>query len=90
MLNYINMKPSEIFGLIIRVFGLILLPLSLWYLAAALLIFVGVKGPHDSIHYFLSGAVAAIFSIYLLRGAPHLIKFSYPKAKDNSSRDISK
>jgi hypothetical protein len=29
--------------------------------------------------YFLSGAVFLLLSIYLLRGAPHLVRFSYPE-----------
>jgi hypothetical protein len=81
------MKPPEIFGLIIRVFGLVLLPYGLWCLVAALLRLVGVKGPHDFMPYFFIGAVIVIFSAYLLRGAPHLLRFSYPKAKNDSSRD---
>jgi preprotein translocase subunit SecF len=81
------MRPSEIFGLIIRVFGLVLLSFSLWFLVAALFVLVGVKGPHNFSSYFFAGIVTAIFSTYLLRGAPHLVRFSYPKVKDDSSRE---
>jgi hypothetical protein len=83
------MKPPEIFGLILRVFGLILFLYSLWLIGAAFLRLAGVKGPYDFASYFFPGAMTAIFSIYFLRGAPHLVRFSYPKVKDGSSKDVT-
>ena len=75
------MKPSEAFALIVRVFGLGLLIYAVWVLAYGIAFGFGLMeerslgiGP-----YFLSGVVFLLLSIYLLRGAPHLVRFSYPE-----------
>lgn len=75
------MKPSEAFALIIRVFGLGLLIYALWVLAYGIAFGFGLMDARGVgiAPYFLSGAVFLLLSIYLLRGAPHLVRFSYPE-----------
>jgi hypothetical protein len=79
------MKPREIFGLIIRVFGLILLPLSIWYLFAGIEMLVGIEDGNHTFTYVLDGVVLAVISAYFLRGAPLLLRFCYPKKADDAS-----
>ena len=76
------MSPSNVFGIIVRVFGLSLLIYSVWYLSYGVAIgFALIDQQRTSIGpYFLSGGVFLILSLYLLRGAPHVIRFSYPSS----------
>jgi len=36
--------------------------------------------------YFLSGITFLALSLYLLRGAPHIMKFSYPEEGSSSNK----
>jgi len=75
------MKPSQVFGIIIRTIGLSLLVYSVWYLVYGI---ATVAGGFPETHvgykaaYFLSGITFLIVSLYFLRGAPHILRFSYP------------
>ena len=35
-------------------------------------------------HYLIAAVVLLVAGLYLLRGAPHLMRFAYPKEKDES------
>ncbi len=74
------MTPAKIFGIIIRVFGLSLLVYSIWYLTYGIATILGLPEQQEGykIGYFLSGTLFLLLALYLLRGAPHIIKFSYP------------
>jgi hypothetical protein len=75
------MKPAEIFGIVVRVFGLSLLFYALWYLVYGVSSIVGaVAGCAESYQaaYFISGFFFLIVAVYLLRGAPQIVRFAYP------------
>ena len=65
------MKPRELFGVAVRVIGLVNL---IYMLASALLLF----GSGFAVMFLLRIILWAAFSIWLLMGAPQLVKFAYP------------
>ena len=78
------MKPQEIFGIIIRVFGLSLFIYAIWYLVYGVATIIGFSEGHSGykIAYFISGFTFLLLSLYFLRGAPLLLRYSYPKQKN--------
>ena len=74
------MSPAKVFGIVVRVSGLSLLIYSCWYLVYGLAIVFGLPEdqPGYKIGYFLSGFLFFVLSLYLLRGAPQLVRYCYP------------
>jgi hypothetical protein len=66
------MKSSELFALAVRIVGLI----SLLYMIGGALMLFGASVPFFLI---LREIVWLLVSIYLLRGAPHIVRFAYPE-----------
>ncbi len=85
------MNPKDIFGVVIRSFGLSLLVYSLWYLAYGVAITVGLpeRMPGYRTGYFISGFLFLVVSLYFLRGAPLLLRFSYPEKRRPTSEEAS-
>ena len=82
------MNPQEIFGLIVRLLGLFVLFYSGWYLLFGICQLVGFeKDRTDMDTYLFMGFIAMIIAIYLLRGAPHLVRFSYPPTGDDRAEE---
>ena len=77
------MNPKDTFGIVIRSFGLLLLIYSLWYLAYGVATTVGMpeRLPGYRTGYFISGSLFLVVSLYFLRGAALLLKFSYPEKR---------
>lgn len=75
------MKAKEIFGLILRVVGLVSLMYGGWYLLSSLYFLTWPPEPQDSVmrQYFVTGVIYVIVALYLLRGAPHILRFAYGK-----------
>lgn len=65
------MKPRELFGVAVRVIGLVNL---IYMLASAVLLF----GSGFAVMFLLKILVWAAFSYWLLRGAPQLVDLAYP------------
>jgi hypothetical protein len=73
------MKPSDVFGIVVRTVGLLLV------LAAAASLFVAILGALDGGQHSAAGLAASGFptllvGLWLLRGAPLLVWFAYPDA----------
>ena len=83
------MKPREVFGLVVRLGGLYVLFYAGWYLVYGMSILVGVEteSSDEMLSYFFDGAIFAIVALYFLRGAPHLMRFCYPKMSDEAQKD---
>ena len=81
------MTGKDLFGVVIRVAGLILIMYALWNLWFALFQLGGVAGPKDIglTWYFAFGVPALLLGLYFLRGAPHILRFSYPERRDGSN-----
>jgi hypothetical protein len=66
------MKPQEIFALAVRIAGLV----SLLYLGATSVVLFGVGLPWQLL---LRSIIWAVVSLWLIRGAPQLVRFAYPE-----------
>lgn len=80
------MKPKDWFGVLVRAIGVVLAAFSLWFLCYAAELLLGLPGesPHEHVDNLVSGLVAAVVAAYLIRGAPHLVRFAYPAQKEDS------
>lgn len=68
------MHSQEIFAVVVRVIGLV----SLIYLLATSFVFFGSGMPWL---FVVRCIVWAVVSIWMLRGAPQLVRFAYPDGK---------
>ena len=85
------MKPAQVFGIIVRLFGLSFFIYSLWYLVYGVATLLGLPEQHSGarVYCFINGVTFLVLSLYLLRGAPHILRFCYPdesklEAKENA------
>jgi hypothetical protein len=75
------MKPRDCFGIVVRSFGLLVLIVAIYYLiGGAIVAFVpNYPRAHSPLYtYFTYCPILIGISLYLLRGAPHLVRFCYP------------
>ena len=87
------MKPRDIFGIIVRTFGVILVVYSLWYLLYGLLQLIGCEQeqkPGELLGNFLFGGVLFFLATYFLRGAPRLLNFCYPSDEQDFEKQNDK
>jgi len=80
------MKPRDIFGVVVRSVGLLALLASLLYLYS---VFVALyssetRSGSSPLTYIGAFIVTFLFSIYFLRGAPHLVRFAYGSENQDS------
>ena len=68
------MKPPEVFAIVVRTVGLV----SLLYLLTTGVLFFAVGVP---LLLIIRSIVLLIVSMWLLRGAPQVVRFAYPDAK---------
>ena len=83
----INMQPKDAFGVVVRVIGLLVSCTSLLYLLSAVLLLFVPNYRADvspAWHYLLSGIVCFVLGAYLLRGAPHIVRFAYPQERSDA------
>jgi hypothetical protein len=69
------MKSSDLFALAVRIVGLI----SLLYMIGSALMLFGASIP---LFLVVKEVVWLLVSIYLLRGAPHVVRFAYPERNE--------
>ena len=72
------MKPSELFGVIVRAIGLPLVLAALWQLLGAVVNLVG-GGPGNVVAMFMTGIPALVVGLWFLRGAKALVSFAFPE-----------
>ncbi len=77
------MSPRHWFGLIVRVLGLLAVVASPFYVLAAIMQSAqAVQMPEASpAGWLIYGVAIAGAGLYMLRGAPHLVRFAYPENK---------
>jgi len=83
------MKPRDVFGIVVRTAGIVLIIYGLWYLLFGLLQLIGCEQeqkPGEMLGNFLFGGILFLVAAYFLRGAPLLLCFSYPKAETDSPK----
>ncbi len=72
------MKPSEMFGVMVRTIGLIIFLTVLCQVLIAILNLVG-GGPGNVVGMLLYGIPALLVGLWFLRGAKALISFAFPE-----------
>jgi hypothetical protein len=79
------MKPSDVFGICIRVLGLFSIMGGIRYIYSGMLLLFGGQTQYDGFsvgEYILLGIILTVVAIYFIRGAPHIVRFAYPKDKE--------
>lgn len=73
------MKPRDWFGVMVRFVGVLALLGAVLYFQSALVAWIDPKRPNiaPAWHYGLECFILLLTSLYLMRGAPHLIRFAY-------------
>jgi hypothetical protein len=72
------MTPREIFGLILRVFGLVLIYRGIIGLVVPIVMLFGSHQFFGALGQALVPAITIAVSLYLLKGAPAVMRFCYP------------
>ncbi len=75
------MKPDDIFGIIVRTIGVLLLLLGLWYLTFGLAEAIGIvagETPDEAKLLFVTATSAITIALFLIRAAHWIVRFSYP------------
>ncbi len=70
------MTASDLFGVIVRTIGLLMLLAALWQIAWALLNLVG-GGPGNAVALLLGGVPTLLLGWWFLRGARRLVSYAY-------------
>lgn len=80
------MKARDIFGIVIRLLGVVLLLYGLWYLAYAIAELCGLPqdSPGEMAAYFTAGVPATLIGVLFVRCARQIVRFSYPRDRDDS------
>jgi hypothetical protein len=85
------MKPSDLFGVIVRTIGLLAIIQGVWYSVYAFLQGAGVLSEtevDETKMYLASGIPLLCGGCLLLRGADWFVKFSYPETETVESIDV--
>lgn len=74
------MSPVEIFGIVVRTYGLSMSIYAIWYLVYGVATSMGLPedAPGYGTSYYISGSLFLAVGLYFLRGAPAVIRLSYP------------
>jgi hypothetical protein len=79
------MKPSDVFGICIRVLGLCGIIVGILYIYSGIRLLFGGQTQYDGFYvgeYILLGIILTVVALYFIRGAPHIVGFAYPKDKE--------
>ena len=68
------MKLRDVFALAVRIAGLV----SLLYMLASAVLLIGAGMPWQ---FVVKTIIWFAFSLWLLRGAPQLVRFAYPESE---------
>lgn len=78
----IKMKPDDIFGIVVRTIGVLLLLYGLWYLTFALAESMGIVAGQtrdEAKLLFITATAAIVVALILMRAADWVVRFSYPE-----------
>lgn len=76
------MSARNLFGVVVRTFGLVMLLYSVGYLLRGILALAGLLQSKSNTGFsdLLIGVAAFLLGLFLMRGASRITKFAYPKA----------
>jgi len=85
------MKPRELFGVAVRVIGLLAAANGLSHIINSGLGPLGYFTTQRTAYsfYLIEGIIQLVAGLYLLRGAPFLIRFAYPERLGKTSGTVS-
>ena len=80
------MKPRDLFGVVIRSIGVLVLVGGVFYLYSAVVATLEPGKPYASspLSYIGASVISLLVSVYFLRGAPHLVRFAYGRESEDS------
>ena len=82
------MKSQDYFSLGLRIIGVFTLAHGLRDLVDFGLMLLGYTGTRSSFAYYLIlGLLYSVVGLYLLRGAPLIVNFAYPRDREETSED---
>ena len=84
------MKPSDVFGICVRVIGLLGLLTGSGYVIGGICFALWGKVEYEGFRtgqYLFYGVVFCAIGLYFMRGAPHFIRFAYPDEKVRNSNN---
>lgn len=87
------MKPQHIFGLALRILGLIAITVAVSYLIDLIITVLGIVVGDKQMfelsrwkdlitEYVVRAGLLIVIGLYLLRGAPHVVRFAFRDDKD--------
>jgi hypothetical protein len=80
------MKPRHIFGIAVRVVGLIVALIGVYFLVCGLVLIID-SGYSDKLappsHYFIFGVLDSLIGYVLIRSAHRLVRLAYPDDSDD-------
>ncbi len=81
------MKPKDVFGLVIRIFGVVGVLLGCFYWLSIIFYLMGVHPEGYTLyHYLAAGLMTMALGLYFLRGAPHIVRFAYPENEKKNGK----
>jgi hypothetical protein len=84
----INMKSKDYFTLAVRIIGFLTLAHGFRDLVDYGLILLGYTSTHSAFSYYLIlGLLYSVVGLYLLRGAPLVVNFAYPRREREAPED---
>ena len=83
------MRVEEWFALAVRVIGVLIFLYGLGYLLDSLLFRLGYFNYPESspAYYVVAGISYGIVGLYLMRGAPQIVRFAYPVEEEQDEND---
>ena len=86
------MRVEEWFALAVRVIGVVITLYGIGYLLDSLLFRLGYFNfPESSPAYYAAAGLSYVFAgMYLIRGAPHVVRFAYPEEEEDESQEEDK
>jgi hypothetical protein len=85
------MRVEEWFALAIRVIGVAVFLYGIGYLLDSSLFHLGYFNYPESSpgYYVIAGIAYGVAGLYLIRGAPHIVRFAYPadEEKENNGQE---
>lgn len=84
------MRAEEWFMLAVRIVGVVIFLYGVGYILDGSLFHLGFFNFQESspAYYLIAGISYGIVGLYLMRGAPHIVRFAYPAEEDEEEDNL--
>jgi hypothetical protein len=85
------MKPSDVFGIVVRTIGVFVLLWGCWHLIYGIAEAIGIVAEEqrgEMIAYLITGIGSALMAVVLMRCASWFVRFSYPKGERSTQESV--